>query len=214
MAVAQVRNFTLFGLLAFAVAARNFHSAYREKLERMAGSIETAALTAAAVVCLIAFSANIPSLYPYWNEAGLGLETGNSRAAEFLRSSNIDGPIFNNYDIGGYLIFHLFPERRVFVDNRPEAYPSEFFREVYLPLLESDQKWTEALSRYRFNVIVLSPRDASTHGRKFFFARFKDPEWAPVFGDSNTMVLLRRTMENQGKIRAFEIPRDMFRFVE
>jgi len=54
----------------------------------------------------------------------------------FFKENNLQGPIFNNYDIGGYLIFNLFPQEKVFVDNRPETYSSEFFQEDYIPMQE------------------------------------------------------------------------------
>ena len=41
-------------------------------------------------------------------------------SADFFKTENIKGSIFNNYDIGGYLIFNLFPNQKLFVDNRPE----------------------------------------------------------------------------------------------
>ena len=58
---------------------------------------------------------------------GIGLEEANSAAAEFFRKEKIQGPIFNNFDVAGYLVYHLYPDHRVFVDNRPEAYPCGLF---------------------------------------------------------------------------------------
>ena len=34
-------------------------------------------------------------------------------AAEFFKREKISGVIFNNADIGGYLIFHLSPQHKV-----------------------------------------------------------------------------------------------------
>ncbi|PIP87416.1 hypothetical protein COW81_00305, partial [Candidatus Campbellbacteria bacterium CG22_combo_CG10-13_8_21_14_all_36_13] len=58
-------------------------------------------------------------------------------AVNFVLENDIQGNMFNNFDIGGYLIYRLYPDRKVFVDNRPEAYPAEFFEKVYKPMQES-----------------------------------------------------------------------------
>ena len=76
-------------------------------------------------------------------DAQLGLLPKINAAADFYKTNKIQGPIFNNYDIGGYLIFHLYPEK-IFVDNRPEAYPTSFFQDVYIPMQENNDIWKEA----------------------------------------------------------------------
>ena len=57
-----------------------------------------------------------------------GLARGVQGSAKFFQNEGLKGPVFNNFDVGSYLIFYLFPEERPFVDNRPEAYPVEFFK--------------------------------------------------------------------------------------
>ena len=39
---------------------------------------------------------------------GFNLEKNINSSAEFFKNTKISGPIFNNYDIGGYLIYHLY----------------------------------------------------------------------------------------------------------
>jgi hypothetical protein len=67
---------------------------------------------------------------PYKYLFGLGLIDCN-KSAEFIKGNKVEGPYFNNYDIGGYFIFHLFPTYKPFVDNRPEAYSVDFFNEIF-----------------------------------------------------------------------------------
>ena len=74
---------------------------------------------------------------------GFGLQDNIEKSATFYKSQKLAGPIFNNYDDGGYLIYELFPQEKVFVDNRPEAYTKEFFDKVYNPALADENKWQE-----------------------------------------------------------------------
>ncbi len=208
MAWFAIRNLALFGLFFIPVAAANARIIFGNQTRNH--TLISVAAFCAAVVCIIFTLFGIPRYFPYWREFGLGLETGNSRSIEFLFEQKIQGPIFNNYDIGGYLIFYLFPKEKVFVDNRPEAYPVAFFTDLYIPMQEKEEKWREALSRYDFNVIVFAYHDATPWAQQFLTTRIKDAEWAPVFVDGRVLVLLRRTEKNEETIRQFELPRSVF----
>ena len=65
---------------------------------------------------------------------GVGLFADMNLSAEFFKQNNIKGPVFNNYDIGSYLIYHLYLKEPEFVDNRPEAYSVDFFKKTYIPM--------------------------------------------------------------------------------
>ena len=39
-------------------------------------------------------------------------------AARFLLANHIGGPMFNTYEYGGYLMWRLWPQERVFIDGR------------------------------------------------------------------------------------------------
>ncbi len=90
-----------------------------------------------------------PFEYPF----SIGLPKKINKSAQFIKSVGIQGPIFNNYDIGGFFIYHLFPQHRVFVDNRPEAYSVSFFKEIYEPMQEFEEKWLEMEKKYGFSCI-------------------------------------------------------------
>jgi hypothetical protein len=145
---------------------------------------------------------------PYF---GLGLLDGSEASANFFSGNHLRGPIFNNYDIGGYLIFHLFPAERVFVDNRPEAYPSYFFRNTYVPMQEDENVWQNISRDYGFNAIYFYRRDMTPWAQPFLIRRLQDPAWAPVFVDEATIIFLKRNEQNAELIRRYELPKSMFR---
>ena len=117
---------------------------------------------------------------------------GVERSADFFKAAGLKGPVFNNYDIGGYFIFYLFPQERPFVDNRPEAYPVDFFKRVYGPMQEKEQDWSEARAKYGFELIYFYRHDITPWAQPFLLRRLDDPEWAPVFVDDYTIILARR----------------------
>ncbi|MCA9405331.1 MAG: hypothetical protein KC684_02250 [Candidatus Omnitrophica bacterium] len=139
-----------------------------------------------------------------------GLVPGANRSAEFFKRLNLKGPIFNNYDIGGYLIFHLFPQERVFVDNRPEAYSTAFFQKQYIPMQEDEAVWKKFDQQYRFNVIYFYRLDLTPWAQPFLIRRLEDPLWAPVYVDDFTIILLKRNAENEAVIQQLELPKSIF----
>lgn len=208
-----IRNFTLFGFFSLPILAANFKTAFKARLESYQNLLSVFAPILTASVFILTILGNLPSLFPYWRSFGLGLEDGNSQSAEFFKAQKIQGPILNNYDIGGFLIFHLAPEHQVFVDNRPEAYSPDFFQKIYIPLQEDKDQWQKWDQHFGFNTIFFSYHDATPWGQKFLIERLKDPRWAPVFVDQDVLILLKRDKLNQVIIGKYEIPKDRFRVI-
>jgi len=202
-----VRNFTLFGYFALPLIAANFKDIVKREKENEGEFFLAASL--GGVMLLGFFLLNSS----YWTgriEVGLGLKEGNSKAAEFFLENNLKGPIFNNYDNGGYLIYFLYPQEKVFVDNRPEAYPAEFFQKTYIAMQESDKRWQEVEEKYDFNTIFFYRHDLTPWGQNFLIGRIQDSAWAPVYVDDWSIIFLKRNEENKEIIKRFELPKEMF----
>lgn len=141
---------------------------------------------------------------------GIGLAPEVNASAEFFKQNGIKGPVFSNYDIGGYLIYHLAPGMKVFVDNRQEAFPPGFFKDVYMPMQRETQVWQRVDAQYGFNAVYFYRHDLTEWGQNFLVSRVKDPDWAPVFVDGYTIIFLKRNEQNRALIGRFELPRSMF----
>lgn len=206
IALYAVRNFAIFSYFALTVSAVNF-----SQLKIFSPKRENHFTTA---VLIILFLAIILIINPaYWSSRGsfgLGLADGTTKAADFFKARKIQGPVFNNYDIGGYLIYYLYPRAKVFVDNRPEAYPAAFFHDIYIPMQEDENKWHEQDAKYNFNTIFFWRNDLTPWGQKFLITRIKDPAWAAVYLDNYAIIFLKRIETNKAVIAKYEIPASVF----
>jgi len=155
---------------------------------------------------IILFVCLMPPAHPQ-----VGLMPNVNVSAEFYKQMGLRGPIFSNYDIGGYLIYHLGAQEKVFVDNRQEAFPPEFFQDVYIPMQEKPAVWNAMSGKYGFNVIYFYRHDITPWGQGFLIDRVRDPAWAPVFVDDYAIIFVRRGSINQGVIDHFELPQSMFK---
>ena len=140
----------------------------------------------------------------------LGLVEGINACGEFIRSNQIPGKIFNNYDFGGYLIYHLHDKEKVFVDNRPEAYSVAFFDSIYKPMQENELIWNKKSEEYGINLIVFYRHDNTPWAQPFLIGKAQDPKWVPIFVDQVSLVLIKNQESNRQWIEEFALPREMF----
>ena len=209
IAWSAIRNFAFFAYFALPLAAVNFKNVLGEKDKTSSFS---SILKVSASLAGIAFLLVIikPAYFVSSNRGrvGIGLEEANGAAGEFFLKEKIQGPIFNNFDVAGYLVYHLYPDHRVFVDNRPEAYPAAFFTDVYFPVQSDEAKWEAVSQHYGFNVIFFNYRERSMRGEQFIIRRVLDPLWAPVYLDKDIIILAKRDGPNRPVIARYELPKE------
>lgn len=125
------------------------------------------------------------------NTFGWGLLPGSEDSIKFYNENKLSGPIFNNYDLGSALIFWLYPQEKVFVDNRPEAYLNSFFNDIYRPMQMQKNKWLEYSSLYKFKTVYFSHTDF-TPWAQAFLGQTIDNTWGLVYFDRYTVILLNK----------------------
>jgi hypothetical protein len=214
IALFSIRNFTLAGLFALPALSYNMKFGIFQKFKPSSRLVDAG--IAALIISIFVFSLanNHQRLASRGSQFGFGLTARNSASAEFFKAQNLKGPILNNYDIGGYLIYHLYPKEKVFVDNRPEAYPASFFEQIYIPLQENKNVWEKQDEIYNFNAIFFSHRDATPWGQKFLVERLNDTLWAPIFVDSYAVIFLKNNKLNKPIIEKYRIPKGYFRITK
>lgn len=206
MGYLSIKQFPLFAFFALQALSYNLYHLYVNISE----SKKAIVLAGASVLFVTALAFQIKDFIRIKPVLGFGLLPGVNVSSNFLKINNIKGPIFNNYDVGGYLIYHFYPQEKVFIDNRPEAYSEEFFQKMYIPAQEENKKWLRLEQQYNFNVIFFSHRDYTPWGQKFLIERVNDKNWVPVFADSYNIIFLKRNAKNTDLIKKFEIPKERF----
>lgn len=168
-----------------------------------------------AMTCSIgaAIAIAILTLTPLYNPmmygSGIGLSSGVEKAAELLRQPELaEKIVFNNYDIGGYLIWYQLRPKYVYFDNRPEAYPQEFVEGEAIGSQIDDEKWKDTVAKYSIELIVFNRYDQTDWGQPFLVRRLQDPEWVPIHFDDYAIILLKNTEANKAFIDAHRVPLD------
>jgi hypothetical protein len=162
------------------------------------------------VFLLLTFISTKSYLSPFHGNFGVGLLPSVENSAQFFRQQNLSGPIFNNYDLGGYLIHELFPSQRVYVDNRPEAYSEEFFAQ-YIAAQEDEVVWQQLDWEYNFETIFFYRHDLTPWAQLFLISKIQNAsQWVPVYVDDYALILVKDNQQNQQIIADFELPPETF----
>ena len=102
-------------------------------------------------------------------------------AVEWLESSGITGNLFNDYNWGGYLIWHL-RDTPVFVDGRTDLFGDEILAE-WQQVLQGENGWQEVLLREDISAILL-------RNERRYTSHFLEEGWVKVFEDDLSILLI------------------------
>ena len=109
------------------------------------------------------------------------------RALALLRGPETNH-IFAEDEWGDYLIYNLYPGKKVFIDGRSDFYGDEF-GERYLDLLNVQHGWQKTLDRYAVDTIVIAPRFALASTLKI------SRDWRVVYDDGVALIFRRNVPE-------------------
>jgi len=199
----------IFFLLAFTANLNDFFIKSKDYILKYWPSKKIVNLYISAIIFVSAFSIAIfllikpiPDSNP---RPGIGLEPNSEDAAKFFIENNLKGPIFNDTDIGSYLIWYLYPKEKVFSDNRfTDAYSVDFFSNDYIVAITEGQ-WHNEFEKYHFNTIFMYQYNRIQGTREFLSRRINDPEWSLVYADRYSVILVRNIPENKEIIDKYGI---------
>jgi hypothetical protein len=98
------------------------------------------------------------------------------QAANVLAQQQIREPVFSLDYWGGYLIYRLYPQLKVVVDDRHDLYGEDFLK-YYLGLVHVRPGWDAVLDRWQVNWILLPPNTSLAGALK------EDTQWRVVHDD-------------------------------
>jgi hypothetical protein len=106
-------------------------------------------------------------------------------AVAFMRANGLHGNVLNNLDWGEYLIWHMHPESRVFIDGRSELVYSDKIIEDYLRFLFGRPGGEHLLERYPHDYVLVAPQSGAY---KFASA---NPQWRIIYQDTVSVLFAR-----------------------
>jgi hypothetical protein len=107
----------------------------------------------------------------------------------FLKKYRLEGPIFNDYLIGGYLMWALYPDYKIFIDPRYVPYCNQvapdYWKFIGSPTPEAIERFTK---KYPFRVAIIHYKELPLI---FDFLRAR---WRLLYFDQNAVILVHKSL--------------------
>jgi hypothetical protein len=180
MAVSHMRMLFLFGILAAPILSRLLADSW-EGYDAQTDRIWPNAVMIGASLLTIFLA------FPSGRNLAEQVENQSpQKAVEFIKANHLTGPMLNDYDSGGYLIWAA-PEHPVFVDGRGDVYEwsgvlAEFGRWA---TLQSDPN--VLLQKYKISFCILNRQSPMAHVLPLMH------DWKMAYEDNNSVIFVRTT---------------------
>jgi hypothetical protein len=138
------------------------------------------------LLALVLVAAGVKAYLPLRAEFNLENErrTLPVEAVEWIQQERPQGPMFNSYNWGGYLIWRLWPDYLVFVDGRTDLFGNELLSQ-YLEVQFARPGFQEVLDEYGINFVLTEAQGFTDN----FLAL--DEGWTQVYSDDIAVVYVR-----------------------
>ena len=107
-----------------------------------------------------------------------------SVAVDFVKANQLAQPIYNEYAWGGYLIWRLYPEYKVYIDGRADVYGDSMIDE-FLDIHEGGPAWRRKLDQRGIRTVLVKPDVPLASLLR------EDREWRNVFEDKQAIIFVR-----------------------
>ncbi len=185
-ALDAVRHIPIFILVAMPViaAALPLNAASLAASQRPRGSSRFRLLFNIVILVPIALFALVNWVSLARNQDAREAEQFPKGAVSFLLAGNYPQRIFAYYDWGGYAVWKLYPNYRVFVDGRADLYGDDLLGQ-FKTAVRLHTGWRDILDRWQVETVLVPPSSAVAQ------ALLIDPDWHAAFRDSKAIILVR-----------------------
>jgi len=105
-------------------------------------------------------------------------------AVKFLEQSGVREPVLGPDYWGGYLIYRIYPQTLVAVDDRHDLYGEEFLKS-YLKLVNVEPGWEDLLTNYNIHRVLLPTGSAPAN------ILAETAEWTMIYEDEVGVIFVR-----------------------
>lgn len=139
-------------------------------------------------------------------------------ATDFVKENKIQGNMFNDMGFGGYLIWELYPWKKVFIDTRQlNVIVTREFEWVTNAIVSIQNKelpegkkplWERLLDHYDINIVVIDTMDVLGATKPITFSLLKSDKWAAIYYDLISVIFVRDSKENENLIKKYKQSND------
>lgn len=137
------------------------------------------------------------------------------KAIGFLQESGLQGRMFNDYAYGGYMLWKLAPQIKIFIDGRglePGVFEDWLkIAEVSTARVGGRREYEALLDHYKIDYVIQPIYDGDGNIQPLMKVLLDKPEWTPIFLDTTVYILARLTPQTADAISAYRMEKDEFK---
>ncbi|HET9909125.1 MAG TPA: hypothetical protein VFQ23_20925 [Anaerolineales bacterium] len=184
MSLLSARNAHLFGVVAPFVLSNGLKGLSNiqpfKRMESLISGIERQ-ISGRMVPSLLAVVISVPILASAVNFNRFEPAVFPVDAVHWLKENPQPGQVFNAFDWGGYILFHLWPEKKVFIESQTDV-RGELTRE-YEKVITLQYDWQGIFQRYDVSWVIIPPQwDLATELQRI--------GWEIAYQDPTTIILV------------------------
>lgn len=112
---------------------------------------------------------------------------------EFIRQHHIKGQVYNTNRLGGYYLYHLYPDRIPFMDGRWEIYGDSFFL-AKKQAFQSFSAWQQWAAKNDIDTVLL--HHTSSESKMLAPALYQNAEWSLAYYDFTASYFVKNSALN------------------
>ncbi len=193
LAFGAVRNVPLFFVIIIPIIGSNLSDLIQSDFVRKFSAarrflpFETVAFGILAVGALIVRHLSVVALYPPHRE--LSPFRFPEKITEYLKQNPVPGNMFNDLRYGGYLIWNLYPGKKVFIDTRLIIRQPQFLVE-YLAISDHPELFDGVAAKFNITQVIL-PSALYTLHMNLLRRLYRSASWHLAFTDGVSVLFLR-----------------------
>jgi len=126
-------------------------------------------------------------------EWGIRRDIISAEAINFIKEKQPAGKMYNHFDFGSSLLWHVYPQYQTFIDGRVDMFVPDIYMEWLIPATGKDG-WEEILEKYQVGWVVFPTGSVWSALREDLE---KEGSWCLVFWDDTTSIILKRELNER-----------------
>ena len=114
-----------------------------------------------------------------------------AQAVEYLRQHPVEGSMLNQYKWGGYLMWTMGPEHKIFIDGRSVLYEAEGVYPDYLHIINLGPKTLSLLAKYGIQSCLIEPAEPLATLLRTM------PQWERLYEDKVSVIFARKDLRKR-----------------
>jgi hypothetical protein len=106
-------------------------------------------------------------------------------AVEWIKLNRPEGNMYNYYAWGGYLIYHLYPEYKVYIDGRSDLHGDLLMRE-YVDTYSGTAGWQDIFKARNINMVIIEPESLLAEQMR------QTTGWEIAYEDTESILFIRQ----------------------